>query len=146
MSFNIMIVDDSSAMRQVIKKIIGMSGFKMDQCYEAGHGLEALSVLSDHWVDVILSDINMPRMNGLEFLGRVRDHELYRHIPVIMISTEGSTERVQEAFDHGARGFIKKPFLPEEIKKVLYQVVGFKEDGAYEGNSEDPAGSEDLDF
>ena len=146
MSFNILIIDDSHAMRQVIKKIIGMSGFKMDQCYEAGHGLEALSVLSDHWVDVILSDINMPQMNGLEFLNRLRGHELFQHIPVIMISTEGSTERIQEAFDLGARGFIKKPFLPEEIRKILYQVVGFKEDGAYEGCSEDQTGSEDLDF
>lgn len=146
MSFNILIVDDSGAMRSVIRKIISMSGFRVDNCFEAGNGLEALSVLSSNWVDVILSDINMPEMNGLEFLEAVRSHDLYRHIPVIMISTEGSTERIREAFENGARGFIKKPFLPEDIRKVLYQVVGCQEDGAYGGDAENQPVSEELDF
>ena len=146
MSFNILIVDDSNAMRSVIRKIISMSGFRVDGCFEAGNGREALSVLSSNWVDVILSDINMPEMNGLEFLETVRSHDLYHHIPVIMVSTEGSTERIQEAFENGARGFIKKPFLPEDIRKVLYQVVGCQEDGEYGGNAENPSDSEEVDF
>ncbi|MBN2256133.1 MAG: response regulator, partial [Deltaproteobacteria bacterium] len=65
MSFNVLIVDDSNSMRSVIKKIVSLSGFKMDQCLEAGNGKEALDVLEKSWVDVIISDINMPEMNGL---------------------------------------------------------------------------------
>ncbi len=137
MSFNVLIVDDSRAMRAVIKKTISMSGFKMDQCLEAGNGREALDVLARDWVDIIISDINMPEMNGLEFLGELKKDSLLKAIPVIVISTEGSERHVQDAYDLGARGFIKKPFLPEEIKKVLYEVLGVNDEGEYGEDRED---------
>jgi len=143
MSFNVLIVDDSNAMRAVIKRIIVMSGFRVDKCLEAGHGGEALQVLADEWVDAIISDINMPEMNGLELLGRLKMDKLYKEIPVIMISTEGSDERIREAFNNGARGFIKKPFFPEELKRILYEVIGADEDGGYGEDKEDADG---LDF
>jgi two-component system chemotaxis response regulator CheY len=143
MSFNVLIVDDSNAMRAVIRKIIAMSGFKMDQCLNAGNGREALEALAHEWVDVIISDINMPEMNGLELLARLKRDDLYREIPVIMISTEGSDERMREAMACGAQGFIKKPFLPEELRKKLYEIIGVSNDGEY---SEDKANAADLDF
>jgi len=143
MSFNVLIVDDSHAMRAVIKKIITMSGFKMDECYEAGNGNEALETLSRAWVDVIISDINMPDMNGLQLLKRLKNDELYKEIPVIMISTEGSAERMREAFVQGAQGFIKKPFLPEHLRKTLYEVIGVGADGQY---AEDSTNADGLDF
>jgi two-component system chemotaxis response regulator CheY len=143
MSFNVLIVDDSNAMRAVIKKIIAMSGFKMDQCLNAGNGREALEALAHEWVDVIISDINMPEMNGLELLARLKRDDLYREIPVIMISTEGSDERMREAMTCGAQGFIKKPFLPEELRKKLYEIIGVGNDGEY---SEDKTNADDLDF
>jgi two-component system chemotaxis response regulator CheY len=143
MSFNVLIVDDSNAMRAVIKRIIAMSGFKMDECREAGNGKEALETLSHAWVDVIISDINMPEMNGLELLERLKKDELYKTIPVIIISTEGSAERMQEAFAQGARGFIRKPFLPEDLRKTLYEVIGVGTDGQY---AEDTASADELDF
>ena len=143
MSFNILIVDDSNSMRAVIKKVITMSGFQMDHCLEASNGKQALELLADSWVDVILSDINMPEMNGLELLDQLRTNDTLREIPVIMITTEGSDERMKEAFARGAKGFIKKPFLPEEIKKVLYDVIGVGQDGQYE---EDTRSSDELDF
>ncbi len=143
MSFNVLIVDDSNSMRAVIKKIISISGFKMDNCYEAGNGVEALEVLSKSWVDIILSDINMPEMNGLELLNRLKQDELYRDIPFIVITTEGSSERMEEAFNCGARGFIKKPFLPEDVKRILHEVIGVDEDGKYK---EDQRDADDLDF
>jgi len=136
MSFNVLIVDDSRSMRAVIKKTISMSGFKMDQCLEAGNGREALDVLVKAWVDVIISDINMPEMNGLEFLEELKKDSLLKAIPIIVISTEGSEKRIQDAYDLGARGFIKKPFLPEEIKKVLYEVIGVSDEGKYEEDKE----------
>ena len=143
MSFNVLIVDDSNAMRAVIRKIISMSGFKMDKCLNAGNGKEALEILVNEWVDVIISDINMPEMSGLELLARLKQDDLYKEIPVIMISTEGSDERMQEAFDCGAQGFIKKPFLPEELRKILYETIGVGNDGEY---AEDKTKADDLDF
>ncbi len=143
MSFNVLIVDDSNAMRAVIKKIVTISGFQMDQCLQAGNGREALEVLAENWVDVIISDINMPEMNGLELLDQLKKNETLKEIPVIMITTEGSSERMQEAFKRGAKGFIKKPFLPEDIRKVLHQVIGVSENGEYK---EDPRTNDECDF
>jgi two-component system, chemotaxis family, chemotaxis protein CheY len=143
MSFNVLIVDDSNAMRAVISKIISMSGFKMDKCLQAGNGKQAMEILVNEWVDVIISDINMPDMNGLELLTQLKLDDLYKEIPVIMISTEGSDERIKEAFDRGAQGFIKKPFLPEELRKKLYDVIGVGHDGEY---TEDKKDVDDLDF
>lgn len=143
MSFNVLIVDDSNSIRAVIKKIVTLSGFQMDKCLEAGNGREALELLAENWVDVIISDINMPEVNGLELLDRLSKNETLKEIPVIMITTEGSDQRMQEAFRRGAKGFIKKPFLPEEIKKVLYEVIGVGKDGQYE---EDTRTADELDF
>jgi len=143
MSFNVLVVDDSNSIRAVIKKIVTISGFKMDKCLEAGNGREAMELLADNWVDVIISDINMPEVNGLEFLELLAKNDTLKEIPVIMITTEGSDQRMKEAFACGAKGFIKKPFLPEEIKKVLYEVIGVGNDGQYE---EDTRTADDLDF
>jgi two-component system chemotaxis response regulator CheY len=143
MSFNVLIVDDSAAMRAVIKKIVAISGFKMTHCFEAANGLEALEQLKDNWVDVIISDINMPDMNGLELLKALRQDPLHERIPVIVVSTEGSKERIEEARQTGAKGFIKKPFLPEEIRRVLHDVIGVGVDGEYQ---EDQGDADEGDF
>jgi len=143
MSFNVLIVDDSNSMRAVIRKILVMSGIKVDRFYEAGNGREALDVLSGNWVDVILSDINMPELNGLEMLDRLKADSLLKEIPVIMISTEGSEERIESSLQKGARGFIKKPFVPEDVRKMVYEIVGVKHEGGY---IEDSRYAEDSDF
>ena len=143
MSFNVLIVDDSNSMRAVIKKIISISGFRMDQCLEAENGREALNVLSENWVDVIVSDINMPEMNGLELLAELKKDNLLKEIPVIVITTESSEKRMQDAFNLEAKGFIRKPFLPEEVKRILYEVIGVSDEGEYE---EDRGDSEGFDF
>lgn len=143
MSFNVMIVDDSGAMRAVIKKVITISGFKINNCYEAANGREALEKLKQNWVDVIISDVNMPEMNGLELLKSLSQDPLYRSIPAIIVSTEGSSERMKEALEGGAKGFIKKPFQPEEIKNVLHNVIGVGSDGEYQ---EDQRAADECDF
>ena len=143
MSFNVLIVDDSNSMRAVVKKIISISGFKMDRCIEAGNGKEALEALAENWVDVIISDINMPEMNGFELLERLKEDDLLRNIPVIVISTESSEQHVHKAFDLGVKGFIKKPFLPEEVRTILYKVIGVSDEGEYE---EDTGDNETFDF
>jgi len=142
MSFNVLIVDDSNSMRSVIKKIITISGFKMDQCYEAGNGKQALEILSKVWVDVILSDLNMPEMNGLELLAALKGDSLLQEIPVIIISTEGSDERRRTVLEMGAKQFIKKPFTPENVRKIIYEVIGVGDEGTYEGNERDADGGD----
>jgi len=143
MSFNVLIVDDSASMRAVIKKIIAISGFRLDRCFEAANGQEALDQLKQNWVDAIISDINMPQMNGMELLRALRQDPLYQSIPTIIISTEGSSERMSEALQAGAKEFIKKPFLPEDIRRVLYDVIGVGSDGEYQ---EDRRDTDSLDF
>jgi len=143
MTFNILIVDDSLSMRAVIKKIIAISGIRTDRCYEAQNGREALEVLAENWVDIILSDINMPEMNGIEFLEALRADELFKEIPLVFISTEANAERIKEASLLGARGFLKKPFVPEELRKLLYEVLGLTSEGTYGDRDQD---AEEMDF
>jgi two-component system chemotaxis response regulator CheY len=132
MSVSVMIVDDSSAMRAVIKKVITISGFKISTCLEAANGREALEKLKQNCLDVIISGINMPEMNGLELLQSLSQDLLYQNIPSIIVSTEGSSERMKDALSRGAKGFVKKPFLPEDIRKVLYDVIGVGDVGEYQ--------------
>jgi len=124
MAFNILIVDDSSSMRSIIKKTIQISGFNVGQYFEGGNGEQALEVLNDAWVDVILTDIHMPEMDGISFLKAVQENEMLKSIPVIMITTEGREHKVNEAMSMGAKAYIRKPFTPEQIKKTLTNVIG----------------------
>ena len=123
MAYNVLIVDDSQTMRKVIKKTVVLSGFTMGDCWEAGDGLEALEVVKTHNVDLILSDLNMPRMSGLEMVKKLGDDEAHRHIPVVLITTDGSQERLEEAQALGVKGYIQKPFHPEAIRDLLNKVM-----------------------
>ncbi len=124
MAFNILIVDDSSSIRRLLKKVIELSGLEVDRIHEASNGLEALKVLEREWVDFIMCDIHMPQMDGIEFLKRLREDEVLGRIPVIMISTEGREEIIQEARKLGVKAYVKKPFTPEEIRDVIEKFVG----------------------
>ena len=142
MSFNLLIVDDSSSMRSVVKKIVGLSGIDVNQLLEADNGRRALEVLGGDWVDAVILDINMPEMNGLELLKKMGEDTLMKSIPVVMISTEASEAHIKTAFELGAKGFIRKPFLPEEVGKMLLGVLGFDEKGNYGKRERDPDGVE----
>jgi len=96
-----------------------ISGFDLDVCLEATNGSQALEVLKREWVDAILSDINMPEMDGEELLRRLEADELLRQIPVIVISTDGTRTRVERMLQLGARGYITKPFRPEVLRAEL---------------------------
>jgi two-component system chemotaxis response regulator CheY len=124
MAYNVLIVDDSSATRSAIKKVIKMSGFDVGEYFEAGNGREALAVLENNWADVILSDINMPIMDGLSFFKEILKDTVMASIPVIFVTTEGRGEGIKKTRQMGAKGYITKPFRPEEIRKVLVEVLG----------------------
>jgi two-component system chemotaxis response regulator CheY len=118
-----MIVDDSPVMRAFIRKVVGLTGIDVGEYCEAGDGEDALKSLREHWVDLVLTDINMPKMNGEEFVRRMECDDLLRSIPVIVVSTDSSHSRVQQMLALGAKGYVSKPFLPEalrdEVEKVL---------------------------
>ncbi|HDD45012.1 MAG TPA: response regulator [Candidatus Desulfofervidus auxilii] len=124
MGFNVLIVDDSAAIRKIIKKTILISGFDVENFYEAGNGKEAFNILKDNWVDVVLTDIHMPEMGGITLLKKIREDDVLSSLPVIVISTEGREQKVKEALNLGANGYIKKPFKPEDIKDILLKVMG----------------------
>jgi two-component system, chemotaxis family, chemotaxis protein CheY len=143
MPFNIMIVDDSDSTRAYIRKIIGLTGLRVDRYLEAENGKRALELLADNPVDVILTDINMPEMDGLAMLKKMREDHLAQDTPVIVVTTEGAEPHVRTAMELGARGFVKKPFLPEEIKNALLKVMRPKEGVLYE---KDKRTTDDVDF
>lgn len=124
MAFRVLIVDDSPAMRAFVRRIIALSGFESGECLEAGDGEEALRLLDSEWVDVVLTDINMPHMNGEELVERLAADELLRSVPVIVISTDATETRVQRLLALGACGYVRKPFQPEELRDELERVLG----------------------
>ncbi len=123
MAFNILVVDDSETMRVVIKRTLGMTGIEIGELLEAGNGNEALKVLNEAWVDIVLSDINMPEMGGIELLKTMNADDVLQEIPVIFISTESSHTRMEEAEELGVAGYVKKPFQPETIREIMLDVL-----------------------
>jgi len=124
MSYRVLIVDDSPAMRSFIRRVIQISGFDCDLCLEAANGEEALCVLDAEWVDVILTDINMPTMNGEQFVRRLEADESLRAIPVLVVSTDSTGHRVQQMLALGAKGYLPKPFTPEALREQLESLLG----------------------
>jgi len=124
MAYRVLIVDDSPAMRAFVRRVISISGFEMSNCFEASSGVEALELLRNEWVDAILTDINMPEMDGQEFLRRLSQDELLRSIPAIVISTDATSHRIASMTSLGARGYITKPFLPETLRSELERTLG----------------------
>lgn len=118
----ILIVDDSPVMRRFIRRIVAMSGLTADVC-EAGDGEGALEVLAREHVDLVLSDINMPGMNGVQLLQTLEANERWRSIPVIVVSTDASHARVEDMLTLGARGYVQKPFQPEALRAEIERVM-----------------------
>jgi two-component system chemotaxis response regulator CheY len=118
-----LIVDDSSVMRKIVERALRQAGIDQLVVYEAGSGVEGLDVLKTKPVDLILSDINMPSMDGLEFLRQIKAQNLAPNIPVVMITTESSEEHVKQAIESGAQGYIRKPFTAEQVKKRVLPLV-----------------------
>lgn len=120
----ILIVDDSSVMRKIVERALRQAGLDLGEVLEASNGAEALVAVEKGGMDMVLSDINMPVMDGLEFLKNLRDVACAKGLPVVMISTEGSEARVVEALSLGARGYLRKPFTPEQIKERVVPLLG----------------------
>ena len=124
MALQILIVDDSPAMRAFIRRVVRLSGIDVENYFEASNGAEALAQLAAHPVDAVLTDINMPVMDGEQFLRQMEEDEKLRAVPVIVVSTDRTETRVDRMISLGARGYITKPFLPQTLRGEIEKVLG----------------------
>ena len=118
-----LIIDDSSVMRKIVERSLRQAGIEFQQVLEAGNGAEALGLLKEGSVDLILCDINMPVMDGLEFVRQFHAIDSSHKTPIVMITTEGSESHVVQALSAGARGYIRKPFTPDQVKEHVVPVL-----------------------
>jgi two-component system chemotaxis response regulator CheY len=125
-SIRALIVDDSSVMRKIVERSLRQAGIDLSEVFQAGNGAEALVVLQACTVDLILCDINMPVMDGLEFVKQLSGVPNAKGVPVVMITTEGSEAHVVQAISCGARGYIRKPFTAEQVKEHVVPVLDGK--------------------
>ncbi len=124
MALNILVVDDSETVRSILLKTLKLSGIELNDPLQASNGREALAVLRENWVDLVLTDINMPDMGGVELVERMMDDDVLKAIPVVVVSTEGSATRIEDLKAKGVRAYVRKPFTPEQIREVLDEVLG----------------------
>lgn len=126
MAINILVVDDSAVMRSMIKKTILNSGVEVGEIYEAGNGQAGLEVLAAEWLDILFIDVNMPVMDGMEMLEKVRENSEYVDLPILIVSTESNPERI-EIIQKMNAGFVHKPFTPEVLRERILEALGVLE-------------------
>lgn len=124
MTYSILIVDDSMPMRSVIKKTIRAAGYGKSEFLEAANGKEAIRLMKNNWVDMVLTDHNMPVMSGLEFIRIIKTDDLLKTIPMVVISTEGNESKIREFMEVGACGYLSKPFTAESIRDLIVKFLG----------------------
>ncbi len=120
---NILLVDDSPILRKMLRKVLAECSLHIDSIFDAADGSQALDVLAREPVQLVLCDVNMPVMNGHEFLARMRAQDQFAAIPVLMVTTEGSQDSVLKAQQLGANGYIRKPFTPDEVKGKIIKCL-----------------------
>lgn len=120
---DVLIVDDSAAIRKILQRVLRQTELNLGEIMEAGDGTEAVEILKDRTFGLILSDINMPQMDGLQLLARIKEMEHLKNVPVIMVTTEGGQGKVMEAVQLGATGYVRKPFTADQIKEKLAGIL-----------------------
>ena len=123
MPLRALVIDDSPAMRQFICRALSLSGLPFEACTEAGNGQEALDLLRQQSVDVILCDINMPQMDGEQLLETMGQDPQLASIPVLVVSADATAHRVERMLTLGAQGYLLKPFSPELLRAELKRVL-----------------------
>jgi two-component system chemotaxis response regulator CheY len=123
MPVDVLIVDDSAAIRKILQRVLRQTDIPIGDVLEAGDGVEALKALSNRHVNLILSDINMPNMDGLQLLAQLKANDKWKSVPIVMVTTEGGQGKVIEAVQLGAAGYVRKPFTAEQIKEKLTGLI-----------------------
>jgi two-component system chemotaxis response regulator CheY len=116
---NILVVDDSTAIRKILIRVLRQTALAIEEIFEARDGLEALEIVRNHPLNLVLSDINMPNMDGLGLLAELKGADQWRNLPVVMITTEGIEEKVSQAIRLGSAAYIRKPFTAEQIQEKI---------------------------
>lgn len=124
MAYTIMVVDDSDTIRAVLGRALNMTKLEVDEVIEAVNGEDALAKLKKKWVDIVFTDIHMPQMSGIELVDAMMADPDLSEIPIVIVSTEGSTTRIEELQRKGIKGYLRKPFTPERIRDVIVQTLG----------------------
>jgi two-component system chemotaxis response regulator CheY len=124
MALDLLVVDDSPVTRKMVRRALGLCGLDVGEVHEAGDGVEALARLAAHRVDLVLADINMPVMNGMELVRRMSADPALAAIPVVVVATPISEQKVEQLLDSGARAYLAKPFRPEALRDLVLQIVG----------------------
>lgn len=120
MSKTILVVDDSPSIRKVVAMVLMSEGF---QVFEAGHGEEALQFLDGREIDLIVSDLNMPVMDGIGLAKEVNQMDNYKHVPILMLTTESNQERKMMGKEAGVKAWLVKPFQPPLLLKAVAQLL-----------------------
>ena len=116
---DVLIVDDSAAIRKILQRVLRQADVPIGQVFEAGDGEEALEMMKTQNIGLVMTDINMPNMDGIQLLTKVKAAEAWKNVPVVLVTTEGSQARVLEAAQLGAAGYVRKPFTADQIKEKL---------------------------
>lgn len=124
MAYTIMVVDDSEIIRSMVQRSLAMTGLPLDAVVEAPNGKAALQLLENQWVDIVLTDIHMPQMDGISLIEAMQANPELKDIPVVIVSTEGSATRIDELKQKGVKGYLRKPFTPEKIRDVIVNTLG----------------------
>lgn len=123
MVLDVLVVDDSDVIRTMILKTLRLAKVPLGTAYEASNGREALDLMEDNWVDLVLADINMPVMDGIEMVDHMRESADLANIPVIIVSTEGNSSRIEDLQRKGIAAYVRKPFTPELLRDVVSGVT-----------------------
>ena len=122
MSKHILIVDDSKTIRNLISFILKKEGYKVTMAEDGLDGLEKLYAADD--IDLVISDINMPNMDGFTFIRTVREQEVYRNLPIVVLSTEGQEKDIKQGISLGANLYMVKPAQPQQMVKNIKMLLG----------------------
>jgi two-component system chemotaxis response regulator CheY len=124
MPYNVLIVDDSKTTRGIIRKTLAMTQLALGEVHEAGTGREGLERMRQHWVDLVLADLNMPDMSGVAMIGEMAKDPLLSKLPVVVVSSEGDQTILDSLAEQGVREIVRKPFQPAVLRQVMERVLG----------------------
>ncbi|MFP4451765.1 MAG: response regulator [Desulfobacterales bacterium] len=123
MGYNVLIVDNSVIIRKMVAKTLSISDLDINEYHFAENGTQALEKLDENWIDIVFADINMPEMNGIEMIAEMNRRDLLSSVPVVVISTERSRQRMESLKQMGVKAYLQKPFVPEEFARVVKDLL-----------------------
>ena len=123
MSYNVLVVDDSKTARMMLAKTLRISGLQINEVFMAENGARALEILQEDWIDLVLTDLHMPVMSGMDMIEKMASDGLLSSLPVVVITSDASQLRMQELQERGVRDYLCKPVRPEHVKKTVEDIL-----------------------